>query len=172
MNEKNKVIAMVARRGWWILLVVVLLPGCADIKNVLSFPRIGPDEFTVVTGKPLLLPPDFTLRPPAHGAADASRRAQEAAQEALFSEGSSGDGSGDDMTTGEAALLEQLGSSQALQEIADAGGEEDEAMIVDPEAEAERLRANEEAGVAPTEGATPTRTEPGKSIFSDFWNFF
>lgn len=151
---------------------LLLLPGCSDIKNVLSFPRVSPDEFTVVAGKPLLLPSDFTLHPPGSETADVeANRAKEVAQEALFSGASTSNSS--ELTSGEAALLEQLGSSQALQNIANSpDGEADQAVVVDPEAEAERLRANKEAGVAPTEGATPTRPEPGKSIFDRVRDFF
>ena len=103
-------------------LAVFLLPGCNDVKNVLSFPREGPNEFSVTTNRPLVIPPDFKLRPPPP--ADAAVAAPVAPvvnneEAALLLEGGESDiaaaekeiaAPGAAMSAGEAALLEQLGS--------------------------------------------------------------
>ena len=45
-----------------------LLPGCSDLRAALGMDRAGPDEFAVESRAPLLIPPDFDLRPPQPGA--------------------------------------------------------------------------------------------------------
>ena len=44
------------------------LAGCQSASHALGMAKVTPDEFRVVTkGDPLVLPPDFALRPPARG---------------------------------------------------------------------------------------------------------
>ena len=184
--------------GWCIMAALLLLPGCSDIRDMAGFSREGPDEFSVITHQPLVIPPDFNLRPPRPGETDAERnRAKEAAEEALFSKAddasdtssvssapeSPAPASTSGLTAGEEALLQQLSdtgtpetqeaqetsSQSAIADIAAEGGD----SIVDARAEAERLRANEEAGAAPTEGATPVvEDESEGSLLDDFWDLF
>lgn len=47
--------------------------GCDSLKEQAGLTKRAPDEFTVVTKAPLVMPPDFTLRPPRPG----SKRPQE-----------------------------------------------------------------------------------------------
>jgi hypothetical protein len=49
-------------------LSFVVLPGCSDVRSMLGMDRTGPDEFAVESRAPLLIPPDFDLRPPQPGA--------------------------------------------------------------------------------------------------------
>ncbi len=42
-----------------------LLSGCTDTRRALGFEKTTPDEFTVVAGQRLTVPPDFSLRAPA-----------------------------------------------------------------------------------------------------------
>ncbi|HZD26573.1 MAG TPA: DUF3035 domain-containing protein, partial [Alphaproteobacteria bacterium] len=44
------------------------LGACSTLKEQVGLTKRPPDEFTVVTKAPLVIPPDFTLRPPAPGA--------------------------------------------------------------------------------------------------------
>lgn len=44
------------------------LGGCESVKSTLGLSKEGPDEFAVVAKQPLIIPPDFTLRPPQPGA--------------------------------------------------------------------------------------------------------
>jgi hypothetical protein len=50
-------------------LSLVALPGCRDVRMALGMDQGGPDEFAVESRAPLLIPPDFNLRPPQPGAA-------------------------------------------------------------------------------------------------------
>ena len=50
-------------------LFLLALPGCSDMRQALGMDRTGPDEFAVESRAPLLIPPDFNLRPPQPGAA-------------------------------------------------------------------------------------------------------
>jgi len=46
----------------------VALIGCQDIREAAGVTKTPPDEFAVVTKAPLVIPPDFNLRPPKPGA--------------------------------------------------------------------------------------------------------
>jgi hypothetical protein len=50
------------------LSLVLLLPGCSDLRVALGMDRVGPDEFAIESRAPLTIPPDFNLRPPTPGA--------------------------------------------------------------------------------------------------------
>ncbi len=43
---------------------VLSLGGCSAIGNALGFSKRPPDEFEVVSKSPLVIPPDYNLRPP------------------------------------------------------------------------------------------------------------
>jgi hypothetical protein len=49
-------------------LLLLALPGCSDFRAIMGMDRTGPDEFAVESRAPLLIPPDFNLRPPTPGA--------------------------------------------------------------------------------------------------------
>ena len=49
-------------------LSLVALPGCRDMRMAIGMDHAGPDEFAVESRAPLLIPPDFDLRPPQPGA--------------------------------------------------------------------------------------------------------
>jgi hypothetical protein len=63
--------------------LVATLAACSGVRQQLGLVRNAPDEFTVVRKAPLVIPPDFNLRPPQPGAVgpqepDSSTRAQAA----------------------------------------------------------------------------------------------
>ncbi|HEY4940257.1 MAG TPA: DUF3035 domain-containing protein [Rhizomicrobium sp.] len=61
------------------------LAGCDSIRDAAGGSKDAPDEFAVVTKAPLVIPPDFNLRPPAPGHAPTNQvEATQAAQNALF----------------------------------------------------------------------------------------
>lgn len=43
------------------------IAGCSGASRALGISKVTPDEFRVVTKAPLILPPDYSLRPPAPG---------------------------------------------------------------------------------------------------------
>jgi hypothetical protein len=47
----------------------MLLSGCQSIREATGAAKTPPDEFTVLTKSPLVIPPDFNLRPPQQGIA-------------------------------------------------------------------------------------------------------
>jgi hypothetical protein len=50
-----------------LLVGVAGLAGCQSASRALGMAKVTPDEFRVVAKAPLVLPPDFSLRPPAPG---------------------------------------------------------------------------------------------------------
>jgi len=61
------------------------LMGCGSIREAAGLGKQGPDEFAVVTKQPLVIPPEYNLRPPRDGAPPTNQVAPtDAAQSALF----------------------------------------------------------------------------------------
>lgn len=50
--------------GTTLALLGMGLGGCSDTRKALGIDKAPPDEFAVVSGAPLTMPPDFNLRPP------------------------------------------------------------------------------------------------------------
>lgn len=72
------------------------LIGCESLREAAGVTKEPPDEFAVVTKAPLVIPPDFNLRPPKPGAAPTNQVSPtDTAQSALF---------GDDPAAAAAAL--------------------------------------------------------------------
>jgi len=68
-----------------IISAVMSVSGCSSVKDALGTTKYPPDEFTVVAKTPLIIPPDYNLRPP--GASNPSPHevdSSQAALEALF----------------------------------------------------------------------------------------
>ncbi len=159
-----------------------IVSGCADFRQAMGIEKVSPDEFAIVTKAPLVMPPDFALRPPVPGAARPIEDIQGAqAQNALFGSDATPVSDGI-VTAGEFALLSSSGAGSANPHIrtvlatetnsvvqkdrsfadqilfwqADADADD---SVVNAAAEAERLRENQAAGRPVTEGATPTITK-------------
>ncbi|HXV74522.1 MAG TPA: DUF3035 domain-containing protein, partial [Sphingomonadales bacterium] len=60
MNTKLKTAVLFAAS-----LSLLALPACGALRKVAGTAKNPPDEFAVVSRPPLVLPPDFTERPPA-----------------------------------------------------------------------------------------------------------
>lgn len=165
-----------------VFLAVIALAGCSGAKEQLGLARKAPDEFAVVKRAPLAMPPDYSLRPPQPGAPrPQEQHSEEQAREVVFgseSQGSAKPGSG------ESALLQRTGADQAdpsirsvvdretaamapkekpvaqkLLGVAIGGDQKPPASVVDPKAEAERLKKNAAEGKPVTEGKTPSVDE-------------
>jgi hypothetical protein len=64
----------------------VLLSGCDGLRQAAGLTKKSPDEFAVTTKAPLVIPPDFSLRPPLPGAAPTNTLDPAGnAEQALFS---------------------------------------------------------------------------------------
>jgi hypothetical protein len=68
-----------------ILGTALVLIGCQALRQATGLTKQSPDEFTILTKSPLVIPPDFNLRPPQPGiAARYEVDPAEQAQRALF----------------------------------------------------------------------------------------
>ena len=91
------------RKAIPVLLIIPALAGCGILRGRAA----APDEFQVARNAPLVIPPDYTLTPPAAGAATSSPTdAQSQAIEALF-------GGPAPRSTSELLLLEKAGRDHA-----------------------------------------------------------
>lgn len=90
-------------------LVASLTAGCAGIGKALGSGKNPPDEFAIATKAPLVVPPDYALRPPRPGESRPQELSpSERAQQVLL-----GDTSAAPPTGGEQALLAKAGATTA-----------------------------------------------------------
>jgi len=67
-------------------LCATVLSGCESLRKAAGLQKKSPDEFAVTTKAPLVIPPDFNLRPPTPGAPPSNARDPSTnAELALFS---------------------------------------------------------------------------------------
>lgn len=65
--------------------LALALMGCESVRQATGVAKLPPDEFTVLTKPPLVLPPDYNLRPPQPGVASRNEPdADEAGRNVLF----------------------------------------------------------------------------------------
>lgn len=171
--------------------------GGDSLKETLGYGKNAPDEFAIVTKAPLVIPPDFSLRPPQPGLARPQEAAFEpslAAERALTG-GNSGDAAALSTTgsAGEQALLANTGGDEANPRIRQVVNNETRTLVekdksftddvlfwqqkppadartVDAEAERRRLEQNDAQGKPVTEGETPSVTPEKPGFFSGLWS--
>ena len=145
-------------------------------RQTLGIEKQSPDEYLVVERAPLSLPPNFDLRPPTPGAAQAQYvDLRQQAERILLG---LDDGPAADRSEGETALLAGAGAlntdarirqtidrengiymvedGRFVDDLMFWQGDADSSLIIDPVAEAERLRENAAAGLPVTYGESPT----------------
>jgi hypothetical protein len=171
--------------------------GGGGLKDALGYGKDAPDEFAVVTKAPLVIPPDFALRPPQPGAPrpqEMNLQPSATAQAAL---------TGDDSDTvsvpatgspGEQALLAQTGATQADPRIRAVVNNETRTLVqkddsftndilfwqqkgapadervVDSAAEKRRVEQNEAQGKPVTSGETPSIAPEKPGFFESLWS--
>jgi hypothetical protein len=91
------------------LIAAVGLAGCQSTRNALGMSKVTPDEFRVVTKAPLVVPPDYALRPPAPG----KPRPQELQPESAARNALLGQREGEARTDGEKLLVAKAGADKA-----------------------------------------------------------
>jgi hypothetical protein len=179
------------------LVAALSLSACGgdSLKDSLGYGKNAPDEFAIVTKAPLVIPPDFSLRPPQPGA---PRPQEEEFQPNVVAEraltGTSGLGVGTaGATTGEEILLAKTGADTANPKIRQVVNNESRSLVekdktfteevlfwqqptdpdartVDAVAERRRIQENQAQGKPVTEGETPY-VEPEKpGFFSGLWS--
>jgi hypothetical protein len=90
-------------------IVALAAQGCAGIGKALGDGKNPPDEFAIATKAPLVVPPDYSLRPPKPGESRPQELSpSERAQQVLL-----GDTSSAPPTGGEQALLQKAGATTA-----------------------------------------------------------
>ena len=177
------------RRGRFAACLAALgltLASCEGMREELGLGKNPPDEFTVITRAPLILPPDFALRPPAPGAARPQEATpRERAQAALFG-GASTPGATVRQSAGERALLTRVGTADAQSNIRQLLNEdnaryaandsfidtilswqkkEPPADVVDAAKEEQRLQEASALGEPPTSGETAIIKRREKGLF-------
>ncbi len=169
---------------------VLSLGACEGVREELGLNKRAPDEFAVVAKAPLVLPPDFKLRPPQPGA----RRPQESSPreraQRLLTRRAPLDAT--DLSPGEAALLKIAGAEQADPRIRRILDEETSLLIkedrsfadrlifwqkqppfgtvVDAAKEKKRLQENAATGAPVTKGETPYIKRRKRAIFEGLFN--
>ncbi len=162
-------------------VLVGALGACESIRETFGLTKKSPDAFAVVTRAPLILPPDYRLRPPAPGrrAPQEQRPAQEA-KAALTGTDAAAGGAARPVSAGELALLANAGADRVdpnIRAVVDReigllvdkdrgfvrrllfwGGPKSD-VVVDASAESARLRENATLGRPATSGATPALTQ-------------
>lgn len=193
--------AKISRTAGWSVKAGILaalsvsLAACGgeSLRDTLGYGKSAPDEFAIVTKAPLVIPPDYSLRPPQPGAP----RPQEmeiqpglGAQRALIGDEAMAAASPTSQTPGEQALLEQTGATEAdprIRQVVNAetrslvdqnktfvdsvvfwkqpGAAPDE-RLVNPTGETQRIQQNDAEGKPVTEGETPTVKPKKEGWFS------
>jgi hypothetical protein len=167
-----------------VIVLAMGTAGCSSLGRAIGLEKVSPDEFAIVTKAPLVIPPDYTLRPPAPGTTrNDVAQPNERAQLALFGPDATPVADGV-VTAGEFALLDNTGVSEANPQIrtiltSEAGSltQKDrgltdrllfwngsspsgyDATVLDAAAESERIRSNQATGRPVTDGETPTITK-------------
>ncbi|MEM7729321.1 MAG: DUF3035 domain-containing protein [Pseudomonadota bacterium] len=91
----------------------LVLSGCASASRTLGLTKEAPNEFNILTNAPLIVPPEYNLRPPAPGTSSLDDNYSErAAREALM-----GSVDAAEPSAGEIMLLTRAGAARADQEI-------------------------------------------------------
>ncbi len=92
------------------------LVGCQSFREATGAAKVQPDEFAVMTKAPLIIPPDFNLRPPMPGAPDRNQGAPaDLARAALFPSDTAAAAAalGANFSDGEKTLLAKSGGATA-----------------------------------------------------------
>lgn len=165
--------------GAALLAAALSLSACTSVKKELGVDRNSPDEFLVIKRAPLTLPPDYMLRPPENpGESSPAAEAAGTVETSLMGETRTPASMG----ASDKALLDKIGAPSADPDIRRQIDEEngyislenrtvadklifwnDEApsaenapaSVVNPKAEAERLKKNKAAGKPLNEGTVP-----------------
>ncbi len=163
--------------------LAAVLGGCTSLQQAMGIQKVSPDEFAIVTKAPLVIPPDYNLRPPAPGTErNVVAQPQELAQNALFGRDATPVSDGI-VTAGEFAILTGTRAEDANPNIRSiltsdgtaviqknrrftnqilfwqqtAGGYD--STVVNAAAESDRIRDNQATGRPVTSGQTPTITK-------------
>ena len=119
-----------------VVLFALLLGGCEATKNALGINKTSPDESRVSVYSPLVVPPDFQLRPPGPGGVEVQAPRNQARQVTSVAIGPDGrivtsvaGGTGpEDASAGELAILRQAGALAPPEGIRDLASAQEESL--------------------------------------------
>jgi hypothetical protein len=183
--------------GSALLLALGTLGGCGEFSRALGLEKSPPDEFTVVAGAPLALPPDFGLRPPRSASdkpstettTDKARqtvfRMADAPKPTTVATAAATASAGEQALLGKAGALDADASVRAkVDQEAKHAGERDKGFIndlmfwqaapvidetVDSSKEAQRLSENAALNKPVTAGVTPQIERTKRTILEDIF---
>src|SRR5436190_4316558 len=92
-----------------VLVAAAGLAGCQSAEKALGMDKVTPDEFRIVTKAPLVVPPDYALRPPAPG----EPRPQELQPESAARNALLGQREAEQRSDGEKMLVAKAGAEKA-----------------------------------------------------------
>ena len=92
-----------------VVMIGLGLAGCQSTREALGMTKVIPDEFRVVTKAPLVVPPDYALRPPAPG----EPRPQELQPESQARIALVGQRAGEQRSEGEKLFVAKAGADKA-----------------------------------------------------------
>ena len=92
-----------------VLVATAGLAGCQSAQKALGMSKVTPDEFRIVTKAPLVVPPDYALRPPAPG----EPRPQELQPESAARNALLGQREAETRSDGEKLLVAKAGAERA-----------------------------------------------------------
>jgi hypothetical protein len=93
--------------------LALVLPACQSTSNALGLRKDAPNEFNILTNAPLVVPPEYNLRPPAPGESSSyDNYSQQSAREALI-----GDIDPAEPTRGEVVFMTRAGATRSDPEI-------------------------------------------------------
>ncbi len=179
-------------------LAALALSGCGNVQETLGLGKKPPDEFAVVKQAPLILPPNYALRPPEPGASrPGGVDPREVAQAALTgrrpaTQGDiAGRAGGASKSQGENALLSEARATNPDPSIRRKVNEEFSNLaerdrdfvdrlifwqkaqppgtIVDPDKEKQRLREAAAANTPPSKGDVPIIERRKRGILEDIF---
>ncbi len=140
------------------------LSGCNTASKALGLSKVTPDEFRIVTKAPLVVPPDYSLRPPAPGEPRPQELQPESAARAVLV----GQVQAADRSPGESRFVARAGAAQSDPLIRFVVDDENGDIAHKDESFASRVmfwrRGQTEAAAAATTGATaPTAAATGET---------
>jgi hypothetical protein len=114
----------------------LLLIGCQSIRDAAGISKQPPDEFAVVTKAPLVIPPDFNLRPPKPGAVPTNQVSPTASAEAALY--------GDDPSSVAAAIAGNFSQEEKVLLARSGGAVADHGIRQQITADAKQMEATDE----------------------------
>lgn len=107
--EMRRTISLVAMAG-----LILTLAGCQSFREAAGLTKESPDEFAIATKAPLIIPPDYNLKPPKPGAAPTNQVSPtDAAEDTLFGDPAPATSSHGQLSVGEQDILAKAGARDA-----------------------------------------------------------